>query len=94
MTVEPPEKKKDKTSDQGLAAVFDISEQDSSYIASSESSVLIEVDRHMLTLADEKDLLNNKKLNDCHINLAQRLLSKQFPDIEGLGHSFSEQTSN
>ena len=41
----------------------------------------------MLTLTDEKDLLNNEKLNDRHINLAQRLLSKQFPDIEGLGHT-------
>ena len=86
IAVEPPEKKA-KTSNQRSAAAIDISEQYDRCKASSESSVWIKVDGHLLTLSDEKDLLNNKKLNDRHINLAQRLLSKQFPDIEGLGHT-------
>ncbi len=41
----------------------------------------------LLTLSDEKDLVNNEMLNDRHINVAQRLLNIQFPDIEGLGHT-------
>ncbi len=43
-----------------------------------------------LTLSDEKDLVNNEMLNDHHINVAQRLLNIQFPDIEGLGHTLHQ----
>ena len=35
---------------------------------------------------DKQELLNGK-LNDRHINYAQRLLHNQFPDAEGLGHT-------
>ena len=74
-------------SDEKTAPVGDNSEQDDSCAASSESGVRIKVDSHMLMLADEKDLLNNETLNDHHINFAQTLLKKQFPDIDGLGHT-------
>ena len=38
----------------------------------------------LLNKADKKLLLDGEWLNDIHINLAQRLLSKQFPQLSGL----------
>ena len=39
-----------------------------------------------LTQMDKHELLNGK-LNDRHINYAQRILHNQFPDTQGLGHT-------
>lgn len=48
--------------------------------------VWVKVNGYILTTTDRKDLLdNNLKLNDRHINVAQFLLSRQFPNIDGLG---------
>ena len=81
--VEPPPNKKCKT----VATTLDITQDDSCAASSVESNVWMKVDGYMLTLSDEKDLVNNEMLNDRHINVAQRLLNIQFPDIEGLGHT-------
>ncbi len=85
MPVEPPYKKI-KTDDKRSAAVINFTEQDN-VSSCAESTVWIKIDGHLLTSLDEIALLKNKKLNDRHINLPQRLMSKQFPDIEGLYHT-------
>ena len=38
----------------------------------------------LLNKSDEKLLLSGEWLNDTHINLAQQLLSQQFPNLSGL----------
>lgn len=44
----------------------------------------------LVTKSDELALVNNKKLNDRHINLAQKILMKQFPGTEGLGYTIMQ----
>ena len=83
-STEPPNKKR-KTSLGDPSVTIHVLDEDGT--CNSESSVWLKIDGHMLTLSDEKDLLNNKMLNDHHINLAQGLLYKQFTNIEGLGHT-------
>ena len=36
---------------------------------------------------DKQELANGNKLNDRHINYAQKLLHNQFPKVGGLGHT-------
>lgn len=49
--------------------------------------VWVEFDGSFLKQADRLELIQNMKLNDCHINHAQRILCRQFPNTEGLGHT-------
>ena len=49
--------------------------------------IWLKFDDLCLTDKDKRDLILNKKLNDRHINYAQRILHKQFPGTEGLGHT-------
>ena len=52
----------------------------------TDDAVWLKFDGLCLTHMDKQGLLNGK-LNDQHINYAQRLLHNQFPDAEGLGHT-------
>jgi hypothetical protein len=46
---------------------------------SGHGEVWIDFSGHLVAKSDEWDLLHDQKLNDCHINLAQKMLFKQFP---------------
>ena len=50
-------------------------------------SVWVTFEGLSLTQKDKQALLRNGKLNDRHINYAQRMLHSQFPHAEGLGHT-------
>ena len=50
----------------------------------NETSQRVTASSSPLSKADEKLLLNGDWLNDTHMNLAQQLLSKQFPNLCGL----------
>ena len=50
----------------------------------SEMNPRVAVSSSLLNKTDEKLLLDGDWLNDNHINLAQQLLSKQFPNLSGL----------
>lgn len=50
-------------------------------------SVWVTFERLSLIQKDKEVLLRNGKLNDRHINYAQRMLHSQFPQVEGLGHT-------
>lgn len=81
-SIEPPTKKQ-KTSD----SVVEIMDDDETNFTRPEASVWIKVNDFIGTTLDRKDLLDNSKLNDRHINLAQMLLRRQFPNIDGLGYT-------
>ena len=49
--------------------------------------VWLKFDGVCLTEKDKQELVNGNKLNDTHINYAQRELHRQLPNVEGLGHT-------
>ncbi len=75
--VEPPKKR---------AKIIDLSSDDADLLDETDDAVWLKFDRLSLTHIDKQELLNGK-LNDRHINYAQRLLHNQFPDAEGLRHT-------
>ena len=73
---EPPPNKKRKTEDDCV----DLTEGDeSNFVSNSNGLVLSEHDKQMI--------LDKEWLSDKHIYIAQQLLSKQFPNLSGLGSS-------
>ena len=75
---EPPQKR--------TKVDIDIEENDSRCVDEREV-IWLKFDGLCLTEKDKKNLILNKKLNDRHINYAQRILHKQFPGTKGLGHT-------
>ena len=53
----------------------------------SGSQILVRI---VLTTTDKDGIMNEVKLNDLMINMAQPLLRKEFPRITGLLHYFSQ----
>ncbi len=58
-----------------------------------DEHVWIDLDGHIVTVSDEKSIINSKRLNDRHIYFAHKLLCKQFPNIEGLGNTLLQSKS-
>ena len=77
IAVEPPKKR---------AKIDLCSEKDADLLDKSEG-IWLKFDGVCLTEMVKQELVNGNKLNDRHINYAQRMLHSQFPDVEGLGHT-------
>ena len=79
--VEPPKKraKIDLSSEKNDGDLFDKNE--------STLRIWLKFDGVSLTELYKQELANGNKLNDRHINYAQKLLHNQFPKVGGLGHT-------
>lgn len=75
--IEPPLKR----------AKIDLEIVDEDGSTSEADAVWVKFDGSFLKQSDRLEVIQNKKLNDRHINYAQRILCRQFPNTEGLGHT-------
>lgn len=80
--LEPPKKKRTDIVD-----LCDLPPNETNCAVDHLQKIWLRFDGVCLTEEDKVNLVQGKKLNDRHINYAQRILHSQFPDIDGLGHT-------
>ena len=91
VTVEPPSKKPKvdvtPTARENSPSSIAVS-RDATDIRDGDScAIWLTFNGHFMTLLDQKILLEQRRLNDHHINFAQGLLHHQFPSVDGLGNT-------